>query len=68
MLDDLSDWTLPPPAARAGGENEPVRVFSSAEAALAFLARLDDDERNTRLALTSFDKRKILRHTRNGSQ
>ena len=32
--DRLSEWTLPP------GEVEPVRVFESAEAAMAFLARL----------------------------
>jgi hypothetical protein len=31
--DRLSDWTVPP------GEIEPVRVFESAEAALAFLSR-----------------------------
>jgi hypothetical protein len=37
-LDDLSGWALPPPAARAEGDVEPVRVFDSAEAAVAFLA------------------------------
>jgi hypothetical protein len=30
--------TLPPPAAWAAGDAEPVRVFDTAEAALAFLA------------------------------
>jgi len=35
--DHLSGWTLPPPRARAVGEVEPVRVFESAEAAMAFL-------------------------------
>ena len=34
----LSGWALPPPSARALGEVEPVRVFESAEAAMAFLA------------------------------
>ena len=43
--DNLSDWTLPPPAARARGEVEPVRVFDSAEAAMAFLARHGGDGR-----------------------
>jgi hypothetical protein len=37
--DRLSGWTLPPPSARAVGEVEPVRVFESAEAAMAYLAR-----------------------------
>jgi hypothetical protein len=37
--DRLSGWSLPPPSARAVGEVEPVRVFESAEAAMAFLAR-----------------------------
>src|SRR4051794_22630988 len=36
--DNLSDWTLPPLDAREGGETGPVRVFDTAEAALAFLA------------------------------
>ena len=36
--DRLSGWTLPPPSARAVGEVEPVRVFESAEAAMAFMA------------------------------
>jgi len=36
--DRLSEWTLPPPAAWAAGDAEPVRVFDTAEAALAFLA------------------------------
>jgi hypothetical protein len=35
--DRLSGWTLPPLSARAVGEVELVRVFESAEAALAFL-------------------------------
>jgi hypothetical protein len=35
--DRLSEWTLPPPAAWAAGDAEPVRVFDTAEAALAFL-------------------------------
>lgn len=35
-LDDLSGWEIPPPAAR---EAEPVRVFDTAEDAIAFLAR-----------------------------
>src|SRR4051812_38092612 len=38
--DLLSEWTLPPPAAQAEGAVEPVRVFDTAEAAMAFLARL----------------------------
>jgi hypothetical protein len=37
--DQLSGWTLPPPAAQAAGEVEPVRVFETAEAAMAFLAQ-----------------------------
>ena len=36
--DRLSGWTLPPPMARVVGEVEPVRMFESAEAAMAFLA------------------------------
>src|SRR6266550_8555753 len=36
--DRLSGWVLPPPSARAVGEVEPVRVFNSAEAAMAFLS------------------------------
>jgi len=36
--DRLSGWTLPLPSARAVGEVEPVRVFETAEAAMAFLA------------------------------
>jgi hypothetical protein len=36
--DDLSDWALPPAGARSAGNSEPVRVFDTAEAALAFLA------------------------------
>ena len=36
--DRLSGWTLPPPAAWADGDAEPVRVFDSAERAMAFLA------------------------------
>ena len=36
--DRLSGWTLPPPSARVVGEREPVRVFESADAAMAFLA------------------------------
>ncbi len=35
--DRLSGWAFPPPNARAVGEVEPVRVFESAEAAMAFL-------------------------------
>src|SRR5437868_5915897 len=38
--DRLSGWTLPPPSARAVGEVEPVRVFESAEAAMAFMSGL----------------------------
>jgi len=34
----LSDWALPPAGARSAGNSEPVRVFDTAEAALAFLA------------------------------
>jgi len=34
-LDELSGWELPP---RSADRAEPVRVFESAEAALAFLA------------------------------
>jgi hypothetical protein len=40
QLDNLSDWALPP-----AGDTVPVRVFDTAEAALAFLAAtvpLDD--------------------------
>jgi hypothetical protein len=36
--DTLSDWTLAPPVVPEG-EGEPVRVFETAEAALAFLSR-----------------------------
>jgi hypothetical protein len=36
--DTLSDWTLVPPSVPEG-EGEPVRVFETAEAALAFLSR-----------------------------
>jgi hypothetical protein len=36
--DRLSGWGLPPPVALAAGEAEPVRVFDTADAALAFLA------------------------------
>jgi hypothetical protein len=37
--DALTGWTLPPPeAARRSGDTEPVRVFDSAEKAMAFLA------------------------------
>jgi hypothetical protein len=39
--DALSEWTLPPPAARASGCVEPIRCFSTAEAALLFLAAQD---------------------------
>jgi hypothetical protein len=39
--DILSEWTLPPPAARASGCVEPIRVFDSAEEALRFLAAQD---------------------------
>jgi hypothetical protein len=39
--DTLSDWTLPPPTARASGDSEPIRVFDSAEAAIRFLAGQD---------------------------
>lgn len=47
--DDLSGWTLPPPAARARGEVDPVRVFDTAEAAMAFLARhVDGEQRRVR--------------------
>ena len=37
--DNLTEWTEPPPGARAEGEVEPVRCFESAEAAMIFLAR-----------------------------
>ena len=37
--DDLSQWEAAPPAARARGAPDLIRVFDSAEAALAFLAR-----------------------------
>lgn len=43
--DGLSEWTLPPPAARAEGDVEPVRVFDTAEAAMAFLALLPPPQR-----------------------
>jgi hypothetical protein len=36
-LDALSGWALPPPAAQAAGDIEPVRAFDTAEDALAFL-------------------------------
>ena len=39
--DTLSDWTLPPPAARESGDAEPIRVFDTAEAALRFLSGHD---------------------------
>jgi hypothetical protein len=39
--DTLSEWILPPPAALASGDSEPIRVFDSAEAALRFLAAQD---------------------------
>jgi hypothetical protein len=38
-LDELSDWELPP---RSAGDARPVRVFDSAEHAIACLARLRD--------------------------
>ena len=38
--DSLSDWALPPPSARAIGEVTPVRVFDTADAALAYLMGL----------------------------
>jgi hypothetical protein len=41
MPDTLSEWTLPPPAARESGDAEPIRCFDSAEAALRFLAGQD---------------------------
>jgi hypothetical protein len=37
--DDLSQWEAAPPAARARGAPELIRVFDTAEAALAFLAQ-----------------------------
>jgi hypothetical protein len=37
--DDLSGWEAAPPAARARGAPELIRIFDTAEAALAFLAR-----------------------------
>jgi hypothetical protein len=37
--DDLSAWEAAPPIARARGAPELVRVFDSAEPALAFLTR-----------------------------
>jgi hypothetical protein len=40
-LDDLSEWVLPPPAAR---NTKPIRVFDTADAAIALLARLQDRE------------------------
>jgi hypothetical protein len=36
-LDGLNDWALPPQSAQAAGDSDPVRVFDTAEAALAFL-------------------------------
>jgi len=36
----LSGWALPPPAARASGDVQPVRCWDSAEAAMAFLSLL----------------------------
>jgi hypothetical protein len=39
-LDALSGWALPPPAAQAAGEVEPIRAFDTAEAALAFLTAI----------------------------
>jgi len=47
--DSLSDWALPPPRARAAGEVEPVRVFDTAEAALAFLAAMAAVSNGSRL-------------------
>ena len=37
VLDNLSDWMLPPASAR---DERPISVFSSAEHALAFLKAL----------------------------
>jgi hypothetical protein len=39
--DALSDWALPPAGARSAGDSGLVRVFETAEAALAFLAVLN---------------------------
>jgi|HubBroStandDraft_6_1064221.scaffolds.fasta_scaffold584424_1 hypothetical protein len=39
--DSLSEWILPPPAAREAGDAEPIRVFASAEDAIRFLAGQD---------------------------
>ena len=38
--DRLSDWTAPPTAPLAAGEDAPIRSFPSAEAALRFLSLL----------------------------
>jgi len=45
----FSDWALPPPAALAAGECEPVRMFDTAEAALAFLAAMAAVSNGSRL-------------------
>ena len=42
-------WALPPPVALAAGEVEPVRVFDTAEAALAFLAAMAAVSNGSRL-------------------
>ena len=47
--DALTGWTLPPPAAWAAGDAEPVRVFDTAEAALAFLAYMAAVSNGSRL-------------------
>ena len=43
-MDTLSGWTDPPPAARASGDAEPIRVFDTAEDALRCLASLGNRE------------------------
>jgi hypothetical protein len=40
--DSLSEWTEPPPVARASGDADPIRCFDTAEEALRCLANLDD--------------------------
>jgi hypothetical protein len=47
--DTLSGWTDPPPAARASGDAEPIRVFDTAEDALRCLASLGNREVGRRL-------------------
>jgi|HubBroStandDraft_4_1064222.scaffolds.fasta_scaffold48521_3 hypothetical protein len=60
--DGLSEWILPPPAAREAGEVEPIRVFETAEEALRFLAGQNgDQERPSRYLAQSPERVKTAR-------